>query len=132
MNEATRRADGRGLFWGLALIAIGTLFLLDRFGMTDVDFVIHRFWPLLVILLGVSKLVRGGQAWSALWLIAIGVWLQLTTLHVFGLTFHSSWPLLLIILGAGMVVRTFFDVGGDVGSRGSSNNDDSPEVRHDQ
>jgi len=128
MNEATRRADGRGLFWGLALIAIGTLFLLDRFGVTDVDFVIRRFWPLIVILLGVSKLLRGGQAWSALWLIAIGAWLQLTTLHVFGLTFHSSWPLLLIVLGAGMVVRTFFDVGG----RRGSDDSDSPEVRHDQ
>jgi hypothetical protein len=131
MNRTTRRPDTDSLFWGIALIAIGTLFLLDRFDVAHFGFVVRRFWPLILIALGLSKLIRRGQTWSGLWLIAVGTWLQLTVLHVFGLDFHSSWPLLLIVLGAGMVVRTFFDVrrGND---RDDSGPGDSVEVRHDR
>ena len=132
MNQTTRRRpDTDSLFWGIALIGIGTLFLLDRYDVANFGFVIRRFWPLILIALGASKLLRRGQTWSGLWLIAVGTWFQLTLLHVFGLDFHSSWPLLLIVLGAGMVVRTFFDVRGR-SDREESEPGDSLEVRHDR
>jgi hypothetical protein len=130
MNQSSRRADPGSLFWGIALIAIGALFLLDRFDVANFGFVIRRFWPLFLIAMGASKLLRRGQTWSGLWLIAIGTWLQLTVLHVFDLDFHSSWPLLLIAIGAGMIIRTFFDVRGRR-EREDADDGESVEVRHD-
>ena len=44
-----------------------------------------------------------------MWLITLGVWLQIARLKLFGLTFRTSWPLLLIALGAGIILRAFID-----------------------
>jgi hypothetical protein len=106
MNEITkRRVDSGALFTGLVLIAVGTLFLLDRMHIADVGYITHNFWPLIVVGLGVSKLLRG-RVWPGLWLITIGLWLEASHFHVFGLTFGSSWPLLVIAFGAGIIIRT--------------------------
>jgi hypothetical protein len=126
MNDIERRPiDGSSLFWGLILIAFGILFMLDRFGI-DVTFLFRSLWPLLIILFGVSRLIqhhslRGG----GLGLIVIGVWLQIATLHLFGLTFNSSWPLLLIALGAWLILRALADV-----SRGRRHLAPSNEENH--
>jgi len=67
---------------------------------------LRHFWPVFVVIVGVSKLVHLRSVWSGLWMIAIGAWLQAVTLHFHGLTFESSWPLLLMVLGAGIILRT--------------------------
>jgi hypothetical protein len=109
MSDNRRSIDTGALFWGVLLIGVGTIFLLDRFDIADLHFVIRTWWPLFIVAMGISKLVEPRGRWSGLWLIAVGAWLQITTLHLFGLTFASSWPLLLIAIGAGMVVRTLFE-----------------------
>ena len=108
-NNNPRSIDTDSLFWGLALVGIGLLFLLDRFEVANLHFFFHHYWPLFIVFLGLSKIVRYRTLWAGFWLLTVGVWLQITTLHLFGLTFGSSWPLLLIALGAGIVLRTFFD-----------------------
>ena len=66
MQESNRRASPciadpnggnvtPGLIFGLAIIAIGVLFLLDNFGF-PVGFVWH-YWPVILIAIGLSKLV---------------------------------------------------------------------------
>lgn len=104
MSDTSRRSKAGALFGGIALIAVGTLFLLDETGIADFGDVIRNYWPLFVVGVGVMRLIEG-QIWDGLWLVAVGGWMQLVTLHLFGLTWGSSWPLLLIILGAGMVIR---------------------------
>ena len=109
MNDNVRKKiDSSALTTGVILIAIGVMFLLDRLGFADFNHIVNNWWPLIVIALGVRKL-GGRQPWGGLWMIAIGTWLELARLHVWGLTFGSSWPLLLIFLGAGMVVRTVIE-----------------------
>jgi LiaF transmembrane domain len=106
MNSVKRRIDGDQIFWGLFLIAAGAILLLQRLGVADMSWTMRHFWPLIIIVIGVSKLFHRGTIWASLWMMAIGVWLQMVTLHIYGFTYRSSWPLLLIILGGGMVLRT--------------------------
>jgi len=107
MNDERKHTRAGSLFGGVALIAVGTLFLLDEIGIADFGHVIRSYWPLFVVGVGVMRLIDG-EIWDGLWLLAVGGWMQLVTLGMFGLTWGSSWPLLLIILGAGMVARALF------------------------
>lgn len=108
MRDIDRTGNRSGtLFAGMVLIALGTLFLLDRADVVDFRDVMRHYWPLLVIGSGVAKLVHG-EWWGGLWVIAVGTWMQMVTLHAFGLTWSTSWPFLLIVFGGGMVVRAFF------------------------
>jgi len=52
----------RNLFWGLVLIIIGILILLDNLGYADFQEIISNFWPLLLILWGLSFLLRRRKA----------------------------------------------------------------------
>ena len=45
--------------WGGILVGIGLLFLLDQFEMLNFGEVFERFWPALIILLGIQVLMRG-------------------------------------------------------------------------
>lgn len=106
MNGNRRQIDGDQIFWGLVLVAAGTFLLLGRLGVADFSWALRKFWPLIVVIIGISKLVHRGTVWAGLWMITLGAWLQAVTLHFHGFTYESSWPLLLVILGAGIIVRT--------------------------
>ena len=107
MKRDRQRIDSDAIFWGLLLIAAGTILLLGRLGFADSSWAFHKFWPLIVVIIGISKLFRHRKSvWGGLWMIAIGAWLQAVTLHLYGFTYDSSWPFLLVILGAGMIMRT--------------------------
>jgi hypothetical protein len=111
MNDSQPRPiNTRLLFCGAALTVIGALFLLDRLGLVDVYFFFRRFWPLFIIMAGASRLFSRRSAWSGVWLIGVGGWLQIATLHLFGMTFNSFWPLLLIGLGGGVILRALLDI----------------------
>jgi len=122
MNEEKKQLDSGSLFCGVLLIVIGSMFMLDRMGYADLHDVLHNYWPMFLVALGISRFLRRRTAWSGVSLIVIGLWLQATTLHWWDLTFNSSWPLLLIGFGAVMVGRTLTGL-----LRG-----DSTEARHDQ
>ncbi len=48
----------RNLVWGALLLLLGVLLLLDNLGIADVGQILHDFWPLLLIIWGVSIIVR--------------------------------------------------------------------------
>ena len=105
-EEIEKPINAGALAAGLGLVALGLLFLFDRFQIVDVHNLLRHYWPLIIVFIGVVRLLRN-RIWHGLWLIVVGLWLQIATLHLFGMTFSSSWPLLLIALGAGMILRTF-------------------------
>lgn len=89
------------LTWGLVLVAIGGLLLLDR--LTDLEVASIRFiWPLIPVLIGAVSFVtapgRGGRR-SGLWLIAVGLYLLTSVQGWYGLSWHNSWPLMVIAVG---------------------------------
>ena len=55
----------RNLYWGVILIGIGILLLLDNLGVADFGDMIHDFWPVLLILWGLSVLLRRRAAGNA-------------------------------------------------------------------
>jgi len=47
-----------GIWWGIILIAIGGLLLLDNMYIADVGELLHTYWPVLLIIWGLSVLRR--------------------------------------------------------------------------
>ena len=98
---------GKRLFWGVALIAIGSLAALDYLGVLPFSLGVTT-WPVIVIVLG---LVRTATAWSArklgsgVSLTLLGCWFWAVTNHWHGFTWANSWPLALVTSGTGMVVH---------------------------
>jgi hypothetical protein len=109
MNGNRRHVNAGEIFWGFLLIAGGLAILLGRLGIADFGWVLGSFWPLFVVLIGISKLFHQRTVWSGIWMIVLGAWLQAVTLHLFDMTYASSWPLLLIVWGAGIIVRTLVE-----------------------
>jgi hypothetical protein len=109
MNGTRGHIHGDRIFWGLFLIVAGAILLAGRLGIADMSWTMQKFWPLILIVVGFSKFVLRSTVWAGLWLIAVGGWLQMVTLHIYGFTYRSSWPLLLIIVGGGIVLRTIVE-----------------------
>jgi putative Mn2+ efflux pump MntP len=53
----SKKAREETLFWGLILLAIGTLFLLDNLGVNiDVWNIIGDYWPVILIGIGLKNI----------------------------------------------------------------------------
>ncbi len=53
---AQRKRDS--LVWGIVLIALGGVFLLDRLGLDAWD-AVWKYWPVILIVWGASKVLDG-------------------------------------------------------------------------
>jgi hypothetical protein len=116
----TERNRSSQVTTGLLLIALGLLFFADRQGWAwgwHLSFA--RLWPVLLIVLGVSKVIvpverkitdSSGQAGvtvrryrlgSGFWLVAVGVLMLLHVNHV--LRLDQSWPLFIVAGGLSMM-----------------------------
>jgi branched-subunit amino acid ABC-type transport system permease component len=102
-SEAQRQATH--LVLGLGLMALGSLMILGRLDLLDYR-AYTDYWPMLLVAAGTVRLVvpdedgrRGG-----LWLLAIGLLLQLHVLRI--LRFRESWPLFLVVTGLEIVLET--------------------------
>ncbi len=95
------------LIFGLGLLIVGSLWLLDNLGVIDADG-FWDFWPLIFVAVGLSKLTevqRTGSWLSSFAWIAVGLWwtaynLEWINIHVFDL-----WPVIFIIGGIVIVRR---------------------------
>lgn len=94
-------ASGR-IFWGLLIILIGVLFLLDQMGQLDFGSIISRYWPLILILAGIWHLIANNfrDAAGGLFMIIIGGFFMLMKLEILGRSaWHYFWPLIIIAVG---------------------------------
>jgi predicted membrane protein len=94
---------------GLLIIVFGTIMLLDR-----VDFIeareYLRWWPVLLIAYGASRLVEPGarQGRGIGWFfVLLGGLLTLDRLDVFNFRVWDLWPLILVFVGGSLVWRAF-------------------------
>jgi len=101
----------RGLFLGLAILAVGVILLLDQEGFISADRVFFYFWPAIFIFFGVENIffnsAQGGRrAWG--WILLIfGVLLLGSQLGFRFLRAQDLWPLLVIFAGIVLVARSF-------------------------
>lgn len=127
MDEATfeRRARERDdpwtrLVWGLTLLAVGTIFYLDRRGTIDAhDYM--RWWPLILVAMGIAHLPR--KRWGgAIFLIVLGILFlpELPFLPNFHLgTIIGLWPLLITAGGVSLIVQALRPAAKDLAGNGS-------------
>jgi hypothetical protein len=115
MSEGSARSDeywveherGKRLFWGIALIALGTLAALDYLRVLPFTLGVMT-WPVIVVVFGV---VRIATAWSArklgggVTMALMGCWFWIVVNQWHGFTWWNSWPLALVASGTGMVVH---------------------------
>jgi hypothetical protein len=106
MIERTDRHRGAGPAFGVVLIILGSVFLLEELGFMVVGHLIDTWWPMLLVILGISKMAWQRTVSAGGWLVFVGLWLQAIQLSLFGLTFSNSWPVFLIVAGAVMIVQS--------------------------
>ncbi len=93
------------LILGFFVIALGVLFTLDNFKVLDADRFV-RFWPLVLVLVGITKLVENqGRSFGGVLFVMVGGLLLLN--QVPGLGLHIGigelWPVVLLFVGGRMV-----------------------------
>lgn len=98
----------RHLFSGFVFLAIGLVFLLGNMGYVDVN-AIWRFWPVILIALGVFKLVgsyddiRGS---SGVFWIVVGTLFLAGNFNVLRIALRDTWPVILIGIGCLLLWRS--------------------------
>jgi len=108
MNHRFR--NQRRILFGLFIIIIGALSLLDNLHLFDARDVLH-FWPMAFIALGVLKIVQTRHAsgyFVGAALIAAGVVLTLQSMGIIAFRWRDWWPVLLIAGGVLVIFRGLF------------------------
>jgi len=108
--SAVRVNSGR-VFWGLILIVVGGLFLLDSLDKVDAGRIIGDYWPVILIVVGLWIFFSSGfrNILSALVLIALGTIFLLINLGVFQHNvWNYAWPLAIVFIGLWLVFRAGF------------------------
>jgi hypothetical protein len=103
-----RRPPTPGVIIAIFIIGIGVLLFLDNFGLFHI-YNVWKFWPIVLIAVGVSKIFEcrgaGGRVWAGI-MIAAGVLLLLDSLSVVHVGWHLIWPLALVGLGLSMLMKS--------------------------
>lgn len=103
-SEITNKSVPSQVILGLGVIGLGVLFLLDNLGLIE----FRVYWPVLVVVLGVVKLIDAKSPHERITygLIAvIGVLLTLNRLGLSFLNMRTFWPLLLIAAGVVVIYK---------------------------
>jgi predicted membrane protein len=102
-----RKTQGR-IFWGLLLIVLGVLFLLDQMHRLDFGDLIGHYWPVVFILIGISILLSNNfkNVGSGIFFILFGAFFLLVRMRIFDQTvWHFVWPLAIIGVGFWILLR---------------------------
>lgn len=105
MNDNASATLTPKLAVGGILFALGAIFTLDNFGVLDAGS-IWRYWPLILIVAGISHVFRprerGSRTWGYLE-IAAGLFFLLRNLGVFWISVWKVWPPVLALAGLHMI-----------------------------
>jgi len=108
MSDETRRSGSGRIFWGLALILVGSLVLLKRFDFWDLGYLLSTWWPAILILIGISILIgnRFRRPGAGLLLILVGAMFLAWELGYLEVdVWRKVWPAALIVLGLWIIFR---------------------------
>jgi hypothetical protein len=95
------------LVFGVILLGLGVVFLLDRLDVFDPGH-LWDYWPLVFAAVGLSKLLQPatvqGRGFGAI-LVIVGVWWTLDNLDLVPYGVWDLWPVFLILAGANLLWR---------------------------
>lgn len=102
-----RHSGTHGVLFGVIIVAIGSLLLLDNLGIFRFRD-IWQYWPVLLIAWGAAHLIDSrtpsGWVWGGI-VTLVGAFLLLDTLDIIVFNFAVIWPLILIAFGVTVLVR---------------------------
>ena len=105
MARRQYRGGGHGIFFGAVVVAIGCLLLLDNLGIVRFhDF--WQYWPVLLVIWGVSHALNSRRPASWIWggiIALVGAFLLLDRLDIFVFNFALIWPVLVIGFGLSLL-----------------------------
>jgi hypothetical protein len=100
------------LFFGVLIVAVGAVLLLDNAEVLDAGEVFSTWWPVVVILAGLLMLIANPRHWPvAVIIMGVGVAWLLSSLDIVDIS-DVIWPAaiilvgLLVIFGRGLTSRT--------------------------
>ncbi len=104
----TRHGGHGGLVGGVILAGIGVLLLLQNLGIPYFED-LERYWPVILIVVGIAQAARsmgmGGRIWGGA-IFAVGVIFLLNNFgFIHGDVWRLLWPGILIVVGLGMLAR---------------------------
>jgi len=103
MPDDLRPPAAPRIILGVFIVLTGIAMMLDQLGVGRVHYYVTRFWPTVVIAIGLARLLRGNRRGATLSVVLIlgGAWLLLNTLGVMTLEpWQFIWPLVLVAVGA--------------------------------
>lgn len=101
----------RQVLWGLVLIGLGIVFLLDQMGIYEARHLWH-YAPLIMVIGGINQTIgypSGREFANGLCTVFIGLWLFAVLEGLWDLTFRNSWPFFIIVIGISIAVRPIAD-----------------------
>lgn len=110
IREDKRHARKR-IFWGLILVGLGVMFLIERFDFLELA-MMWRFWPLVLLMAGLVDVLtatRWRHIGEGMNQIVIGFWIFACLERLWGFTWSNSWPVLLIGIGVSVVLGAMPD-----------------------
>ena len=111
MGQSREERPARRASFGVVLMAVGVLLLLDKMELIEIRS-LWQYWPLLVVALGVGGLFerrerrRTGRDTA---FILNGFLMLMMNLHTLDLTWRDHWPLLIVGGGLGIVAGALLD-----------------------
>jgi len=103
-----RRKRGPGIWPGFILVLVGAGLLAREFGLVPHHVRVVDFWPLFVVVMGVSALARGRGVIAGLFalaFVAMGALLLAGNLGMIAFPAARLWPGLLVLMGLSFIVR---------------------------
>jgi predicted membrane protein len=96
------------------LIVLGILFLFDQLGEIDFHDLVHRYWPAVFIILGLSIVIgsRCRSAGPGIFFILFGALFLLKELDILHDSLRHYWPVFVIAAGVWVLLRPVFEKGG--------------------
>jgi predicted membrane protein len=109
MNRRKLRhsSGSSGAVIGAIIVLVGLGLLLDNLGIVPFHDV-WRYWPVFLIVYGISRILSGQSASGYVWggaVALIGAFLLLDNLDIVQFNFDFIWPMLIIAFGLSMLVR---------------------------
>ena len=98
---------GSQLVFGICLLLVGAVLLAANLGFT-IPINLREHWPIPLILFGVVGLLfpsRHLGRIGGLWLLATGLYSQISIGWWFGLNWGSAWPLFVIASGINVIMN---------------------------
>jgi hypothetical protein len=108
LDAKERHKRVTAVVFGVILIGLGALFLLQNFGLFEAGD-IGSWWPVILIGFGVSSLIApkdaGASAGGAV-LTGIGTYFLLRKFDVIDWRLRDVWPVLLVLCGIALIGRS--------------------------